>query len=67
MAHNLTSLVKLWFHTNTTVRQQWPVIRKQCGPGCTKYGNCNHETGQCDCPYGRFGNDCQDMFAPACR
>lgn len=28
---------------------------KQCAPGCEEIGNCNGETGQCDCPFGLAG------------
>jgi hypothetical protein len=65
--HNLTSLVKLWFHHNVSIAKEWPEVRKECHMECSTYGNCNHETGQCDCPYGRTGVACKEMFAPACR
>lgn len=65
--HNLTSLIKLWFHHNVSIAKEWPEVRKECHMECSTYGNCNHETGQCDCPYGRTGVACKEMFAPACR
>ncbi|KAG2495916.1 hypothetical protein HYH03_006153 [Edaphochlamys debaryana] len=39
---------------------------KTCDPECTKYGNCNGETGQCDCPFGLAGSNCTQRLLPAC-
>ncbi|PNW87478.1 hypothetical protein CHLRE_02g144100v5 [Chlamydomonas reinhardtii] len=39
---------------------------KTCHPDCTKFGNCNGETGQCDCPFGLTGPSCQERLFPAC-
>ncbi|PNW87479.1 hypothetical protein CHLRE_02g144050v5 [Chlamydomonas reinhardtii] len=39
---------------------------KACHPDCTKFGNCNGETGQCDCPFGLTGPSCQERLFPAC-
>ncbi|GIL81236.1 hypothetical protein Vretimale_1194 [Volvox reticuliferus] len=39
---------------------------KTCDPGCNKYGNCNGETGQCDCPFGLAGPTCTEKLFPAC-
>jgi hypothetical protein len=65
--HNLSALVKLWFHHNISLAKEWPEVRKECHLECSTYGNCNFETGQCDCPYGKTGPACKEMFAPACR
>ncbi len=66
-ASNLTQLVRLWFHHNTTLPSQWPEQRKQCAPGCTRLGNCNAQTGECECPYGRAGPACELLLLPSCR
>ena len=66
-AGNLTQLVRLWFHHNTTLHTQWPEQRKECAPGCTRLGNCNAQTGECECPYGRAGPACEVLLLPACR
>ncbi|KAG2485164.1 hypothetical protein HYH03_016054 [Edaphochlamys debaryana] len=39
---------------------------KACDPGCSKHGNCNGETGQCDCPFGLTGPTCTERLLPAC-
>ncbi|KAG2489763.1 hypothetical protein HYH03_011714 [Edaphochlamys debaryana] len=39
----------------------------QCHPDCTKRGNCNRETGQCECPYGFTGPTCEEGLIPACQ
>ncbi|GFR49821.1 hypothetical protein Agub_g11761 [Astrephomene gubernaculifera] len=39
---------------------------KTCHPDCTKNGNCNGETGECDCPFGYTGPSCSDRLFPAC-
>ena len=39
----------------------------QCPKNCEKHGNCNRETGQCECPFGRGGEACQVDLLPACR
>ncbi|GFR49822.1 hypothetical protein Agub_g11762 [Astrephomene gubernaculifera] len=39
---------------------------KTCHPDCTKLGNCNGETGQCECPFGLTGPNCSDRLFPAC-
>ncbi|KXZ52343.1 hypothetical protein GPECTOR_10g976 [Gonium pectorale] len=31
---------------------------KECPNACSGWGNCNHDTGACDCPAGRGGPDC---------
>jgi hypothetical protein len=66
-AANLTQLVRLWFHHNATLPSQWPEQRKECAPGCTRLGNCNAQTGECECPYGRAGPACETLLLPACR
>lgn len=38
-----------------------------CPDGCTKYGNCNSATGECECPFGRAGKACEEDLLPACR
>ena len=38
-----------------------------CPKGCIKYGNCNGETGNCECPFGRGGEACEIDLLPACR
>ncbi|GLC34055.1 hypothetical protein PLESTB_000832400 [Pleodorina starrii] len=38
---------------------------KDCPNGCSGWGNCNHDTGLCDCPAGRGGPDCgQEVKRP---
>ncbi len=66
-AANLTQLVRLWFHHNATLPSHWPEQRKECAPGCTRLGNCNAQTGECECPYGRAGPACETLLLPACR
>jgi len=39
----------------------------RCKAGCGKYGNCNLETGECVCPFGRSGEACEEDLLPACR
>ncbi|KAG2485167.1 hypothetical protein HYH03_016057 [Edaphochlamys debaryana] len=39
---------------------------KSCDPECSKIGNCNGETGQCDCPFGLTGPTCREQLFPAC-
>ncbi|KAG2493501.1 hypothetical protein HYH03_008317 [Edaphochlamys debaryana] len=39
---------------------------KTCHPDCPKHGNCNGETGQCDCPFGLTGPTCTERLLPAC-
>ena len=38
-----------------------------CPDGCTKFGNCNAATGECECPFGRTGKACEEDLLPACR
>jgi hypothetical protein len=39
---------------------------KQCPNNCTNVGNCNHDTGLCDCPAGWTGKDCSDILLRPC-
>ncbi|KAG2488188.1 hypothetical protein HYH03_013182, partial [Edaphochlamys debaryana] len=39
---------------------------KTCHPECSRLGNCNGETGQCDCPFGLTGPTCTERLIPAC-
>ncbi|KAG2488215.1 hypothetical protein HYH03_013209 [Edaphochlamys debaryana] len=39
---------------------------KTCHPECSRHGNCNGETGQCDCPFGLTGPTCTQRLLPAC-
>lgn len=32
---------------------------KDCPAGCEQWGNCNRETGTCECPWGRTGSACE--------
>jgi hypothetical protein len=70
-ASNLTAaaltVVRLWFQHNATVPRAWPEQRRECAPGCTRLGNCNAQSGECECPYGRAGPACETLLAPACR
>jgi EGF-like domain len=38
-----------------------------CEKECTKYGNCNQETGECECPFGMTGPTCKEDKLSACR
>ena len=38
-----------------------------CDTNCRKFGNCNLETGECECPLGRAGKACENDKLPACR
>lgn len=38
-----------------------------CHKGCSKFGNCNQETGKCECPFGRTGASCHQDQLTACR
>jgi hypothetical protein len=38
-----------------------------CHKNCTKFGNCNQETGKCECPFGRIGKACEKDRLSACR
>ncbi|EFJ41257.1 acetylglucosaminyltransferase [Volvox carteri f. nagariensis] len=40
---------------------------KQCAPGCTDRGNCNAETGDCECPWGYTGQACEVDRMAVCR
>lgn len=39
----------------------------ECESSCTKWGNCNPETGKCHCRWGRSGDNCEIDALPACR
>ena len=39
---------------------------RNCTEGCTNHGNCNGETGQCECMFGFGGADCSQRLLPAC-
>lgn len=39
---------------------------KQCPNNCTNVGNCNHDTGLCDCPAGWTGKDCSEILLRPC-
>ncbi|KAG2484064.1 hypothetical protein HYH03_017084 [Edaphochlamys debaryana] len=41
--------------------------RKPCARGCLDRGNCNYETGRCECPWGWRGEACEVDFLAACR
>ena len=40
---------------------------KPCAVGCEKRGNCNAETGVCDCPPHLAGPTCEQSSVPACQ
>ncbi|GFR40869.1 hypothetical protein Agub_g1520 [Astrephomene gubernaculifera] len=40
---------------------------KACATGCTSRGNCNGETGKCECPWGYTGDACEVDRMAACR
>ncbi|KXZ45845.1 hypothetical protein GPECTOR_50g639 [Gonium pectorale] len=40
---------------------------KDCAAGCSQYGNCNRELGECECPFGFNGTTCEEPWLPACR
>jgi len=44
-----------------------PGLPGKCAESCSANGNCNEETGRCECPIGRTGADCSVEAAPACR
>ncbi|KAG2488191.1 hypothetical protein HYH03_013185 [Edaphochlamys debaryana] len=49
--------------------EAWSPFReetKTCHPECSRHGNCNGETGQCDCPFGLTGPTCTERLVPAC-
>ncbi|KXZ54166.1 hypothetical protein GPECTOR_5g263 [Gonium pectorale] len=41
-------------------------VKHGVDPDCTKYGNCNAETGECMCHFGFTGPSCQEPVLPAC-
>ncbi|KAG2491281.1 hypothetical protein HYH03_010287 [Edaphochlamys debaryana] len=43
------------------------VGRKPCASGCGTRGNCNYETGRCECPWGWDGDTCEVDYLVACR
>ena len=43
------------------------LAQKKCHRDCIKRGNCNAETGKCECPFGRTGEACEQDLLPACR
>lgn len=43
------------------------LVVKDCHADCVKYGNCNRDIGQCECPYGWEGPSCEVPLLPACR
>ncbi|GAX80494.1 hypothetical protein CEUSTIGMA_g7932.t1 [Chlamydomonas eustigma] len=48
---------------------QWkPALRgfKPCPGNCSKVGNCNHDTGLCDCPAGWTGPECATILLRPC-
>mmetsp|Transcript_30242 Transcript_30242/g.89753 ORF Transcript_30242/g.89753 Transcript_30242/m.89753 type:complete len:254 (+) Transcript_30242:71-832(+) len=40
---------------------------RDCAPGCEAVGNCNRDTGTCECPVGRSGAACETWELGACR
>ena len=40
---------------------------KKCHRDCRKLGNCNLDTGECQCPFGREGAACEIDHLSACR
>lgn len=45
----------------------WVEVQKECAKGCENRGNCNRETGECECPFGFVGPACEKLIYPACR
>ncbi|PNH09740.1 hypothetical protein TSOC_003587, partial [Tetrabaena socialis] len=45
-----------------------PVPRgsKECPGACSGWGNCNYDTGMCECPAGRGGPDCSQEVKRPC-
>ncbi|KAI8466470.1 MAG: exostosin family-domain-containing protein [Monoraphidium minutum] len=41
-------------------------LRRACPPGCSSRGNCNHDDGRCECPWGFAGPACEDNLLAAC-
>ncbi|PNH02014.1 hypothetical protein TSOC_012044 [Tetrabaena socialis] len=41
-------------------------LTRSCPPGCTDHGNCDAETGTCECMFGFGGPDCSQRLMPAC-
>eukprot|EP00898_Chlorokybus_atmophyticus_P006219 jgi/Chlat1/6599/Chrsp46S06103 len=42
------------------------LIASPCAAGCEVRGYCNHETRECECPYGFGGPTCNEPLYPAC-
>ncbi|GLI65728.1 hypothetical protein VaNZ11_009332 [Volvox africanus] len=42
------------------------ILNKNCPAGCIDHGNCNGETGICECRFGFGGPDCSRRIMPAC-
>ncbi|GIL91001.1 hypothetical protein Vretimale_17051 [Volvox reticuliferus] len=41
-------------------------VGPRCHENCTKNGNCNGDTGKCDCAFGYEGPTCESRTMPAC-
>ncbi|GLC68059.1 hypothetical protein PLESTF_000640400 [Pleodorina starrii] len=64
-----SSLVALMLALDLALGAEEAVIhqRKECASGCNDRGNCNFETGQCECPWGYTGSACEVDRMAACR
>ena len=43
------------------------IMGKECDPRCIERGNCNRETGTCECMIGFNGPACETPILPACQ
>ncbi|KAG2492559.1 hypothetical protein HYH03_009221 [Edaphochlamys debaryana] len=67
-------LLLLWMPLGTAGRQLLALqgdrveqSRMPCPAGCSTRGNCNYETGRCECPWGWSGDACEVDSMAACR
>ncbi|PNW87153.1 hypothetical protein CHLRE_02g111150v5 [Chlamydomonas reinhardtii] len=68
----LLCFLSLAFLSLITGQQGEPLLRffkeakKSCAAGCEENGNCNAETGECQCRFGYGGADCSQPILSGC-
>ncbi|KAG2453114.1 hypothetical protein HYH02_002445 [Chlamydomonas schloesseri] len=69
MARGIFFLLALWSARCfcALAAPNFRTFAKTCPEGCTRGGNCNAETGLCECPFGWTGPTCEVPVLPACR
>ena len=61
--HHLSSftLALSWLLLASVAAHAWQEIHRTCPSGCGELGNCNHELGICECPFGWRGGSTSCM------